>query len=274
MPDGIVLQNEVCQYTIGTDGKNRALVDLADQQDYSPPAAPFMLAGQESKTLAASKVKCNGDVLTVYFADSPCTVTAKVEIRPRYFTLTVTDVAGGEVDWLQLANLRVKMTENVGGLVNAAWNDHFAACVLACNAQVDCGSHGVPRLAPTASSQSREPRWPSLACRQEEPTHPTSSWMRSKPSNSNKACRIRRSTACGLSVPRRFASYLMVSGVNQHNIDQVIEFARGGFGCIEVFWEKSTPSTRQIPSNSPMALRDSSRSPTRSTQQACNWACM
>ena len=103
-----------------------------------------MLAGQESKTLAASKVKCDGDVLTVYFADSPCTVTAKVEIRPRYFTLTVTDVAGGEIDWLQLANLRVKMNENVGGLVNAAWNNHFAACVLACNAQVDCGSHGIP----------------------------------------------------------------------------------------------------------------------------------
>ena len=202
-----------------------------------------MLAGQESKTLAASKVKCDGDVLTVYFADSPCTVTAKVEIRPRYFTLTVTDVAGGEIDWLQLANLRVKMSENVGGLVNAAWNNHFAACVLACNAQVDCGSHGVATArayskfgiegakvaivgVPTGGANPSDRLLDAIEIVEIEQglPHPTINgvWIKR--------------------APERFASYLMVSGVNQQNIDQVIEFARGGFGCIEIFWEKSTPT--------------------------------
>ncbi len=32
--DRIVLENEVCRYEIGGDGRNRALVSLADKKDY------------------------------------------------------------------------------------------------------------------------------------------------------------------------------------------------------------------------------------------------
>lgn len=48
-----------------------------------------MVAGQGQKTFAAAKVELNGDVLTVSFADCPCQVPAKVEIRPRYLKLAV-----------------------------------------------------------------------------------------------------------------------------------------------------------------------------------------
>ena len=33
-PDRIVLENQVCRYEIGRDGKNLALVNLADRKDY------------------------------------------------------------------------------------------------------------------------------------------------------------------------------------------------------------------------------------------------
>ena len=58
--------------------------------------------------------------LTVGFAGCPSLVKAKLEIRPRYFTLTVAGVSGGDLDWLQLGNLRVTMTDRVGALVSAA----------------------------------------------------------------------------------------------------------------------------------------------------------
>ena len=98
----VVLENEVCRYEIGTDGKNRALICLADQQDYAQPGVAFMLVGQGQQSFAAAKVELAGDVLTVSFTDCPLQVKAKVEIRPRYFTLTVVGVSGGELDWLQL----------------------------------------------------------------------------------------------------------------------------------------------------------------------------
>ena len=197
----------------------------------------------------------NGDVLTVSFADCPCQVTAKVEIRPRYFTLTVTGVSGGELDWLQLCNLRVKMNENVGGLVNAAWDGQFAACVLACNDRTDCGSHGVPTArayrefgivgakvaivgVPTGGPEPSSKLLDAIEVVELEQglPHPTINgvWIKR--------------------APERFASYLMVGGVNQQNIDQVIEFARGGFGCIEIFWERSTPSYEPNPAQFPDGL--------------------
>ncbi len=248
----VLLENEVCRYEIGTDGKNRALVNLTDQQDYAQPGVPFMLAGQGTKTWGSAKVELSGDVLTVAFAGCPCQVTAKVEIRPRYFTLTVVAVSGGDLDWLQLCNLQVKLSENVGALVNAAWDGRFAACVLACNDRVDGGSHGVPTArayrefgivgakvaivgVPTGGPEPSSKLLDAIEVVELEQglPHPLINgvWIKR--------------------APERFASYLMVSGVNQQNIDQVIEFARGGFGCVEIFWERSTPSydpnPRQFP---------------------------
>lgn len=251
----VTLENEVCRYEIGTDGKNRALVNLADKQDYAQAGAPFMVAGQGQKTFAASKVELNGDVLSVSFADCPSQVTAKVEIRRRYFTLAVTGVSGGELDWLQLCNLRVKMNENVGALVNAAWDERFAACVLACNDRTDGGSHGVPTArayreygivgakvaiigVPTGGPEPASKLLDAIETVELEQglPHPTINgvWIKR--------------------APERFASYLMCGGVNQQNIDQVIEFARGGFGCIEIFWERSTPSHEPNPAQFPDGL--------------------
>ncbi len=251
----VVVENEVCRYEIGTDGKNRTLVNLADQQDYAQPGVPFMLAGQGPKTFVAAKVGLKGDFLTVSFADCPCQVTAKVEIRPRYFTLTVTGVSGGELDWLQLCNLRVKMNENVGALVNAAWDEQFAACVLACNDRTDCGSHGVPtaRAYREFGIVGAKVAIVSVPTGGPEPSGKlldaieTVELEQGLPHPTINGVWIKRA-------PQRFASYLMVGGVNQKNIDQVIEFARGGFGCIEIFWERSTPSYEPNPQQFPDGL--------------------
>ncbi|MCY2988645.1 MAG: hypothetical protein NTY19_12365 [Planctomycetota bacterium] len=244
----VVLENSVCRYEIGTDGKNRALINLADQQDYAQPGVPFMLAGQGPRTLAASKVSLSGDVLTVSFADCPCQVTAKVEVRPRYFTLTVTGVSGGELDWLQLCNLRVKMSEHVGALVNAAWDGRFATCVIACNDRTDCGSHGVPTARAYREFGIADAKVAIVGVPTGGPD-PSSQLLdaievveleQGLPHPTINGVWIKRA-------PERFASYLMVSGVNQQNIDQVIEFARGGFGCVEIFWERSTPAYEPNP---------------------------
>jgi hypothetical protein len=251
----VVLENEVCRYEIGADGKNRALVSLADKQDYAQPGVPFMLAGQGSKTFAAAKVELSGEVLTVSFTDCPCQVTARVEIRPRYFTLTVAGVSGGDLDWLQLCNLRVKMSENVGALVNAAWDGQFAACALACNDLVDCGSHGVPTARAYREFGIAGAKVAILGVHTGGP-EPAAKLLdaieiveleQGLPHPTINGVWIKRA-------PERFASYLMVGGVNQKNIDQVIEFARGGFGCVEIFWERSTPSYEPNPGQFPDGL--------------------
>ncbi len=47
----------------------------------------------------------------------------------------------------------------------------------------------------------------------------------------------------------------MVGGVNQRNIERVIEFARGGFGCVEIFFWRTTPGYEPDPGQFPDGLR-------------------
>lgn len=253
--EAVVLQNELCRYEIGNDGTNRALVNLADQQDYAESGSPFMILGRGDKTWPSSKVEAAGDTLTVAFGDSGVQVNAKVETRPKYFTLTIADVSGGEVDWLQLCNLRVKMRQKAGALVNAVWDDHFAACVLVCNDRTDGGSHGV-----LTARAYREfgipgakvailavPTGPPVAADKLLDVIETVEIEQGLPHPTINGVWIKRA-------PERFSSYLMVSGINQQNVDQVIEFARGGFGCVEIFWWRSTPSYEPSPQQFPDGL--------------------
>jgi len=256
--DAIVLQNEVCRYEIGADGMNRALVGLAEGKDYVEPGQPFMLAGQGQKVLAANKVELAGDMLTVTFGSSGVQATARVEIRPRYFTLAIERVAGPAVDWLQPCNLKVGIRRHVGGLVNAAWDERFAVCVLALNDRTDCGSHGVPTArayrefgiegakvailaVPTGGPDPAGKLLDAIEIVELEQglPHPTidGAW-------------IKRS-------PKRFASYLMIGGISAKNVDQVIEFAKGGFGCVELTtWNRSTPSYEPDPNQFPGGLAE------------------
>jgi hypothetical protein len=241
-PDAIVLENQVCRYEIGRDGKNRALMNLADRKDYLRTWTPLMCAGRGQQSWDSSKVERTGDLLTVSFAGCDAHVKAKVDIHPKYFTIRVTEVTGGGLDWLQFCNLQVKMTQNVGELVNAAWDGDFAVCVLACNDRTDCGSHGVPtaRAYREFGIEGAKVAIIGVPTGQPDPAAKlldaieTVELDQGLPHPMLNGVWIKRS-------PERFASYLMVGGVGQRNVDQIVDFAKGGFGCIELFWSRSTP---------------------------------
>ena len=250
----VVLENAACRWEIAPEGTTRALLDRATQKNYAQADVPLMLAGRGQQSWSSSQVRFQDETLVVSFADAAVTVKAKVETHPQYFLLTVVELSG-ELDWLQLGNLRVTMTRNVGELVNAAWDERFAVCLMACNDQVDCGSHGVPtarayrefglvgaRLAviavPTGGPDPASKLLDAIEVVELEQRlpHPTINgvWIKR--------------------APERFASYLMVYGLSQKNIDEVLELARGGFGCIETFWWRTTPSYEPNPEQFPDGL--------------------
>ena len=132
-PNAVVIATETCRYEIGADGRNRAFVNLAEGKDYAEPGQPVMVVCQKGKVVAATSADLAGDTLRVGFGDTGVQARVTLAIRPRYFTLTVADVSGADVEWLQFCNLPLDITQSVGPLVNAAWNDRLAVGVLACN---------------------------------------------------------------------------------------------------------------------------------------------
>ena len=138
-----MLENDVCRWEVGLDGKTRAMVNRSDGKNYAQPGTPVMIAGREQAVVAGLEDHAQRPKSwRLAFAGCDARVKARLEIRPRYFTLAVTE-ASGELNWLQLCNLRVTMTSIASSLVNAVWDERFAACVLACNDQTDGGSHGL-----------------------------------------------------------------------------------------------------------------------------------
>jgi len=251
----VVLENESCCYEIGLDGKNRSLVGLGDKQECLQPGQPFMLLGKGAKSWASTKVELAGDLLTVSFGDSGVSVRAKTAIRPRYFTLSVESIEGGTPDWLQLCNLRTKIGGHVGTLVNTVWNDRFAVGALACNDRTDCGTHGVPSARAYREYGIEGAKVAIFAV-------PTG-----RPDPGNKVLDVIEGIELeqGLPhpmfhgvwikrAPERFSSYLMVSGINQRNADDVIRFAEGGFGCVELTWWRSTPTYEPNPAQFPEGM--------------------
>jgi hypothetical protein len=251
----IVLENESCRYEIGLDGKNRSLAGLGDKRNYLESGQPFMVVGQGPKSWPSTKVELAGDLLTVSFAESGIRVQARAAVRPRHFTLSVVSIAGANADWLQLCNLRTKIGGHVGGLVNTVWDDRFAVGALACNDRTDCGSHGVPTArayrefgiegakvaifgVPTGGPDPSAKVLDAIEVveLQEGLPHPTINgvWIKR--------------------APERFNSYLMVGGINHRNADEVIRFAKGGFGCVELTWWHSTPTYEPEPAQFPGGL--------------------
>ena len=129
--DGLIaFANQSCRYVIGADGTNRALVDLATDQDYCQrtPAAPVARAKIADRWHDAASAAGEGDRVTVAFAGTSATATLGVTMHPRYFVVEVL-AAGGEVEELQFVNLPLTLQGSL--------DEPFAACALALNLQTD-----------------------------------------------------------------------------------------------------------------------------------------
>lgn len=247
-PD-VVLQNDLCRYVIGADGSNRAFINRANAKDYCEPGHPFMLAGRGQQTWPSTAVRAAGKKLRISFGDSGLEVVARVETYPTHFTLTIESVRGEEPDWLQLCNLRLSITENVGTLVNAAWESSFGACVLACNDRTHSFGADGARAALCARCYREYGLVGAKVAIIGTPT--------GGPDPAGRLLEAigRVEQAEGLPHPmlngvwikqakERLYSYLMVHNLSENNVQDVIDLARGGFGCIEFYPWRSTPSYR------------------------------
>jgi len=202
-----------------------------------------MTVGRGERIWESSAIEKSGELFKIYFADSGVEVAARILVCGKYFTMEIMAVTGEPVDWLQLSNLNPAVSQNTGKIINAAWDDKFAACVLACNDLVDCGSHGI--LSARAYCEFGFERAKIAVIGVPAGGSPVDSLLDTIESVEIEQGlpHIKRNGIWIKRNPERLASYLMVSStLTEDNVDQVIEFARGGFGTIEIYPFSSTPS--------------------------------
>ncbi|OGV70078.1 MAG: hypothetical protein A3K19_27615 [Lentisphaerae bacterium RIFOXYB12_FULL_65_16] len=221
---------------------------------------PMFQAVRAGATIAVWDIERKGDILEVRFCDPTVTVSLKIETHPHYIALAVQQVSVPDLEWLQLANLRLQITENVGTLINAAWDKQFGACVLACNDRTHSYGADGARAALCAKAYKEfgfEGAKIAIIGTPTDTPDPTSKLLdiieeveldQGLPHPTINGVWIKRA-------PERFTSFLMAFGGNARTIDQVIELAKGGFGAVElVSWWESTPTYNVNPSMFPGGL--------------------
>jgi hypothetical protein len=255
----VVLQSQTCRYVIGADGTVNYFGTLDGQHNVCEPGRACMLVSVGGQIVPASKVTRSENLCVVEFAGTDVVARIECEARPDYLALSLVDVQGTGIEWLRLADLRLTITQNVGTLVNAAWDDQFAACVLACNERTH--SFGADGATGHLCAQSYADvglvgaRIAVLGL----PTHVA------EPDRTLLAAIGRVELAEGLphplrdgvwikESPERFRSYLMVHDLGESNVDEILRIARGGFGCIEFYPWGSTPSYEINPALFPHGL--------------------
>ena len=212
------------------------------------PSVPMFRAMRAGAAVEVFCVERQGDVLTVRFSDPAVTVSLQIERYPHYFTLAVKQISVPDLDWLQLANLRLQITENVGTMINAAWDKRFGACVLACNERTHSYGENGARAALCAKAYREfgiEGAKIAIIGTPTATPDPTSKLLdiieeveldQGLPHPTINGVWIKRAR-------ERYTSFLMAFGATERNIDEVIELAKGGFGCVElVSWWESTPT--------------------------------
>lgn len=244
---GLVLTNRHCRYEVSGEGHNTYFGTPDGSLNVCAPGHPFMQVSIGGKLYPSSSVLLAQQTLRVEFGGTDVVVGLRPEAKPDYLALTVTKVRGTGIEWLQLANLQLTLSANVGTLVNAAWDDQFAACVLAGNPQVEAFGADVSRGQLCARCY---PQFGLVGARIALIGLPTRS---AEPERQLLSAIGRVEVAEGLphpmlngvwikESPARFRSYLMVHDLGEANVDEIIEVARNGFGCIEFYPWRSTPS--------------------------------
>ncbi|MGD1101048.1 MAG: hypothetical protein ABSA59_03190 [Terriglobia bacterium] len=137
----VVLENDLTRYVIGADGRNHGFVDKRTGRDYCrhEPFTAFLSLKKGGQAYPPSHCEQSAGKITTEFAEARVTVTTRVVVRPRYFTLEVTSVEGVGVEELTLSDLRLNISQHLGKIANVAWDGEFAAAVMALNLQVNAG---------------------------------------------------------------------------------------------------------------------------------------
>lgn len=144
-----MIDNEYVRYVISVDGRNLNFIDKQTNKDYcaQEPKHYFLSLKKRGDTYRPSTCTFDNGKIIVEFKDAGVRTVIKVSQYKHYFVFEVASVEGEGVEEIVLSNLHLTLTEHIGTIANLAWNEQFAAAVMALNLQVNArgmsGQHAV-----------------------------------------------------------------------------------------------------------------------------------
>ena len=255
-----IISNDCIKMTMRGSGSVAELVDKRNGKDIIAFKTQMFIAKSESKgDLRPDYVTFSGDYIHVSFDNESRFMDLFLKVYPKYFTLSLIRENLGDVTEVKFFNLCLSLTERHGNLMNIAHGGDFCAFLFACN--IDTNAETGPQsisgeyYVKTASTPDNKGLSYQATAYREYKLLGAKIAFAALPSAEALDCAENIEIEQGLphltrdgiwlrKHPGRTASYMMAGRVTEQNVDEVIDFAKGGFGCIEMTdgWYDSSPT--------------------------------
>lgn len=133
----LIMENARLQAVLGDDASWRALVDKASGKDYCAAGKKIPIATVRvgAKNQSACRAALTDGRLTIGFSGCDTQCVYQVTTNPDWIAFQLQRISGARPSHLTVFSMGVTLTERVGPILNAAWNDQYAICLRGINLQ-------------------------------------------------------------------------------------------------------------------------------------------
>lgn len=137
--NSVSFENEYLKLAMSPEGRIQTFTDKRSGKNYSVQGAgnTVLSLKKDGRTHQPSRCSRSGSLLAVEFDQAAVKVECALVARRHYLTMEVKSVEGAGIEELTLSDLRLDISDHIGTMANLAWNEEFAACVMALNLQTN-----------------------------------------------------------------------------------------------------------------------------------------
>jgi len=133
----VVLENDRVRLVIGADAQWQALVDKVTSRDYYAAGKKIPLATVRvgNRSCPANHASLADGRLALKFDGCDTECVYQVTPNPDWIAFQLQRISGARPSHLTVFSVGVTLTNRVGPVLNAAWNDQYAICLRGINLQ-------------------------------------------------------------------------------------------------------------------------------------------
>lgn len=266
-----VIANESMRLVFHGSGATTELIDLRNGNDMlGVTTTMFKAVSKSMGDLLPDYVTFDGEYIHVSFDEERRFMDLFIKTYPKYFTISLIRENLGDVSEVTFFNICLGLTERHGGLMNIAHKGDFCAFLFSCNDDTHASSamgNGIDAYIQTKKENGGGMFFQGRAYREFRLLGAKVAFA-ALPSAEAEDCAENIEIEQGLphftrdgiwlrKHPARTASYMMAGRVTEENVEEVIDFAKGGFGCIEMTdgWYDSSPTYEPHKSTYPNGMK-------------------
>ena len=133
-----IFETSSVRYVLGDNGSNKSLQDKkTGRQLLADTITPFASVRKGGQFFPATSIRRQHDLLQVDFGPARVTASYRISAKEDYVLIELVHLSGESVEEIRLVQLHAGGLPTIGSLLNVAWDDRNAVCLMGLSDRVD-----------------------------------------------------------------------------------------------------------------------------------------